>query len=171
MNPDIDLRLKSLEKALTDVISAAVPESEQLARDQINLVVGHLKVIGTHWKYALRYELGTMDALRRLADQLREFTDGGMHTALDEACASVDAVDREAFDDVQNAQRALAVAIDGVIAAGYTTDRMEPALRDAVLDHYAHAAPRERIWHQGSGLDPDAASLAALHTLFSRNQA
>lgn len=166
MNPDIDLRLKSVEKALTDVISRAVPSDEKLAHDQVNLVVGHLRQVGAHWKLALRYELGTLDALRALAGRVRGFAEGDPCALLDEACAAADAVERTDFDRVSSAQRALATALDRVIAAEYTTAPMPAAMRDAVLEHYAWAAPRERVWHQGSGLDPDAATLPAIETLF-----
>lgn len=166
MNPDIDLRLKSVEKALTDVIARAVPKSEKLARDQLELVVGHLRVIGAHWKHALRYELGTLDALAALGGRLRDFADADARVTLDEALAAAGTVDRADFERVSAAQRKLAGALDRVIAANYTTAPMPTALRDAVLDHYAWAAARERVWHQGSGLDPDAATLPPLATLF-----
>ena len=169
MNPDIDLRLKSVEKALTDVIARAVPDGEQLARDQVNLVVGHLREIGAHWKYALRYELGSMDALRRLADDVAEHATTTARQDLTEACAVVDAVDREDFDRVQEAQRSLGTALDRVINADHVTDPMPRPLLDAVLEYYAGAGRRERVWHQGSGLDPDAASLPPRASLFDES--
>lgn len=166
MNPDIDLRLKSVEKALIDVIARAIPEGEQLARDQLELVVGHLRLVGAHWKHALRYELGTLDAMCALADGLRPYADENTGPSLDAARGAADAVDRTDFDRVSTVQRALCTAVDDVIAAGYTTAPMPKRLRDLVLDYYAHAAPRERVWHQSSKLDPDAAELAPIESLF-----
>lgn len=170
MNPDIDLRLKSVEKALTDVIARAVPEDEQLARDQVNLVVGHLREIAAHWKYALRYELGSMDALRQLADDVAAHATTETRRTLTAACAAVDVVDREDFDRVQEAQRNLGAALDRVISADHVTDPMPQPLLDAVLEYYAGAGRRERVWHQGSGLDPDAASLPSRDSLFERRR-
>jgi hypothetical protein len=171
MNPDIDLRLKSLEKALGDVIARALPEHERMAHDQIKLVLGHLGIIGRHWKYALRYELATLGAMNRLAGRLRPFaSDAALAQALDAARAAADTVARDDYDAVSAAQRALGTAVDRVIAAGYTTDPMPAALRDILLDHFAVQAARERIWHQGSGLDPDAADLPAVATLFERER-
>ena len=166
MNPDIDLRLQSVEKALLDVISRAVPDHEQMARDQINLVIGHLREIGAHWKYALRYELGTMDALRALADQLAEHASGAACNALSEACGAVDSVDRDDFDSVQAAQRKLGAALVQVVNGNDATDPMPQSMLDAVLTHYALIAGRERVWHQGSGLDPDLQSLPSRTSLF-----
>ncbi|MCB1748847.1 MAG: hypothetical protein KDK06_16840 [Gammaproteobacteria bacterium] len=171
MNPDIDLRLKSLEKALGDVILRAIPEHERLARDQVNLVLGHLGIIARHWKYALRYELDTLAGLHALAGRLRPFADDlALVQALDTARGAAEAVDRADYDAVSAAQRTLGAAIDRVIAADYTTAPMPPAMRDIVLDYFATQAPRERTWHQGSGLDPDAAGLPAIESLFGRGR-
>ncbi|MGE0487092.1 MAG: hypothetical protein AB7Q81_23270 [Gammaproteobacteria bacterium] len=171
MNPDIDLRLKSLEKALGDVIARALPAHERMAHDQLKLVLGHLGIIGRHWKYALRYELDSLGAMNVLAGRLRPFAaDAALAQALDAARDAADAVDRHDYDAVSTAQRALGAAVDRVIAAGYTTAPMPAALRDIVLDHFAVQAPRERTWHQGSGLDPDAATLPAIDTLFERER-
>lgn len=167
MNPDISLRLKSIEKALTDVIARALPAHEQLARDQLNLIVGHLRIIDEHWRYALRYELGTLDQLLTLAAQLRPFGDAALQSRLDEACQSAGAVDRTDFDQVSAAQRALAAALDRMIAADDSTAPIPPGLRDAVLAHFARAAPRERAWHHASNLDPDPDSLPPVSSLFT----
>lgn len=167
MNPDIDLRLRAIDKALDDVIARVIPAGEAMARDQLALVRAHLRVIGTHWKYALRYELGTLDALLVLARRVENWAVPAGGEALLAAMAVAAVVDRADYDQVSAAQRALAAAIDAVIAAEYTLTPMPSALRQAVLEHYAWAAPRERAWHQGSGLDPDAPSLPAIAGLFS----
>ncbi len=167
MNPDIDLRLRSIDKALDDVIARVIPADETMARDQLALVRAHLRVIGTHWKYALRYELGTLDALLALARRLAAWASSAAGEVLAAAQAAAVAVDRADYDQVSAAQRALAAAIDAVIAAEDASAPMPAGLRAAVLAHYAWAAPRERAWHQGSGLDPDAPSLPAIADLFA----
>jgi len=167
MNPDIDLRLRAIDKALDDVIARVIPAGEAMARDQLALVRAHLRVIGTHWKYALRYELGTLDALFALARRLETWASSAAGQVLAAAQAAAVAVDRADYDQVSAAQRALAAAIDAVIAAEDASAPMPSELREAVLAHYAWAAPRERVWHQGSGLDPDAPSLPAIAGLFA----
>ena len=52
MNPDIDLRLQSMLKALTDVIVPALPAQERMAREQAGLLIGHLQIISEQWRHA-----------------------------------------------------------------------------------------------------------------------
>lgn len=166
MNPDIDLRLKSLEKALTDVITRAVPKNETLAHDQIKLVVGHLQILNKHWKYALRYELGTLDALISLAAKLVTFADKNTAMRLKDTSARIDAVDRTDFDEVTAVQRELSIIVDEIINARDSREPIPASMQNAVLEHYAWAAERERIWHQDCGLDPEQLTLAPLESIF-----
>lgn len=167
MNPDIDLRLAPLTKALTEVVLPALPESERLARDQVMLVIGHLGMITQQWKRALQFELESCEALCALAQQLLPLLDDArlvqsMRTAL----ATATAIDRTNYDRVQDASRALAKLVDQAISDNYRTRPLDPRVRDAVLEHAQRQTQRERIWFAGNGLDPD--QQPSLDTLFER---
>ena len=169
MNPDLDLRLQSMLKALSDVILPAIPVDQSLARDQAKLVMGHLTVIAAHWKHALNYELENLCLACELAGELAGM---GLANALGDelsaAVAQAEALERSDYDAVSAAHRALKRIIDGVISADHSRAPMPPALMTAVLRYSARRAMRERIWHRGAGLDPDTAKLPPIASLFAR---
>lgn len=168
MNPDIDLRLESVTKALTDVILPALPQDQRFARDQLGLVLGHLRIIATHWQYALRYELACCDTLCGLARDLAGLIDdSALIAALDTAVAQTATVDRADYAAVSAAQRALGTLLDRAIGAGHASGPLDPRLARVVIAYARAAALRERVWHRDSGLDPDAAALPSIETLFS----
>lgn len=168
MNPDIDLRLHALEKALTDVIAPALPGHQKLARDQLDLVVGHLRLIAAHWKYALRYELDVLDDTAKLARALAGLgLAADLVRALENALAGLDALDRGDPDAVRDARQALGIAVDGAIAEHGTTAPAGPSLRRAVLGYAERRAFRDRVWSAASGLDPNAAELPTIAALFA----
>lgn len=167
MNPDIDLRLESVTKALTDVILPALPQDQRFARDQLGLVLGHLRIIATHWQYALRYELACCDALCGLARDLAGLIDDpALSDALDTAVAQTARVDRADYTAVSAALRALGTVLDRTIGADHTNGPLDPRLTQAVIAYARAAASRERVWHRDSGLDPDAPVLPSIETLF-----
>jgi hypothetical protein len=75
MLPNIDLRIGNLVKALEQVILPALPASQRLARDQVRLVIGHLRMLGGQWKTALRYEEISFEELAALARDLAELVE------------------------------------------------------------------------------------------------
>lgn len=169
MNPDLDLRLHSMLKALSDVILPAIPVDQSLARDQAKLVMGHLTVIAAHWKHALNYEL---ENLRLTCGLARELAGMGLANALGDelsaAVAQAEALDRSDYDAVSAAHRALKQVIDRVIAAEDSCASMSGLLKSAVLRYSTVRAMRERIWHRDAGLDPDTAKLPPIAALFTR---
>ncbi len=169
MNPDIDLRLKSVLKALSNVILPALPANERLARDQANLVMGHLSIIAEQWHHALNFELGNLTLACALATELVGMTrDVALGDELLAALAAVEALDRTDYTAVGQAHRALKAIIDRLIADEHRGAPMPRAMLAAVLRYNQARAPRERIWHRGAGLDPDTASLPPVASLFER---
>jgi len=169
MNPEIDLRLKSVLKALSEVILPALPAGERMARDQTNLVIGHLSIIAEQWKHALNFELENLALASGLAAELAGMTlDARLGDDLIAALAAADEVDRNDYDAVSAVHRGLKTVIDRLIADDYRSTPMPPAMRDAVLRYNQRRATPERIWHRGAGLDPDGASLPPIAALFAR---
>ena len=80
MLPSIDLRIANMIKALEQVILPALPKRERLARDQANLVIGHLRLMSPQWKTAVRFEEVTLDliAAKRYSDGLGKETDAAV---------------------------------------------------------------------------------------------
>jgi hypothetical protein len=169
MNPDIDLRLQSMLKALTDVILPAIPAEQSLARDQTKLVMGHLTVLAAHWKHALNYELESLRLARALAAELSDMAmASGLRDELNAAVTATETLDRSNYDEVSAAYRALKQIITCFIAGDDSGTLMPLALKNAVLRYSTVQARRERIWHQGAGLDPDLATLPPIASLFTQ---
>lgn len=167
MNPDLDLRLKSVLKALTDVILPALPASERLARDQANLVIGHLTIIAEQWQHALNFELHNLAQSCLLAGELAGMNfDSALGDDLIAALSAAEAVDRNDYQAVTQIHRLLKSVIDRLISADHHCAPMPPAMLAAVLRYNHRRAPRERVWHRTAGLDPDAASLSSIAALF-----
>jgi len=168
MNPDIDLRMQSMLKALSDVILPAIPAEQSLARDQTKLVMDHLTVLATHWKHALNYELESLRLACALAQELAELEIAhGLREEFSAAVAQAAALDRSDYDEVSGAYRAVKRIIDCVIGDDTRGASLPPALKNAVLRYSTVQARRERIWHRGAGLDPDVATLPSILSLFN----
>lgn len=166
MNPDLDLRLKSVLKALSDVILPALPATERLARDQANLVIGHLTIIAEQWQHALSFELQNLAQSCLLAGELAGMNfDSTLGDDLSAALSTATAVDRSDYQAVTEIHRGLKTVIDRLISADHHSAPMPPAVLDAVLRYNHRRAPRERVWHRAAGLDPDAASLPSIAAL------
>ncbi len=55
---------------MSEVILSAIPAAQRLAREQANLVIGHLTIVAEHWKHALNYELENLSLACALASNL-----------------------------------------------------------------------------------------------------
>lgn len=166
MLPDIDLRLASVTKALTEVVVPALPADASLAREQAHLVIAHLDLIAGQWKHALKFELAAYEALCSLARKLRPHA-GSTSTAerIDSALAAANTLDRSDYSQVSAAARELGALVARIIDADGTTAAIDGSLQTAVLAYAAEQALRERAWSAACALDPDAATLPAFDTL------
>ncbi|MGE0858063.1 MAG: hypothetical protein AB7I01_11410 [Gammaproteobacteria bacterium] len=169
MNPDPDLRLKSVMKALAEVILPALPPEQRMARDQANLALGHLALLAEQSPYALRYELESLDECLALAVALAsQVRDPVVAAALSEAVAQAAGVARDDYATVGAALQAVKALIDQALADGEGETPLQAEMLDAVLRYNARRAPRERSWHRASGLDPDGPRLPRFQDFFDR---
>ena len=82
MMPSIELRLKTMAKAVQEVILPAIAPGNDLAREQAQLLIAHLALISQHWRHAHAYDALAFEAIKELAARLlaaaeRWRTDGG----------------------------------------------------------------------------------------------
>lgn len=167
MNPDLDLRLQSVMKSLSDVILPALPADERLAREQTQLVLGHLDIIARQWKHALNLELKNLALACELAGDLANMNiDSALGDDLIAALAVAAEIDRSDYDAVSQTHRALKLVIDRLLAPRHGDECLSREMLDAVLRYNERRARRERIWHGLAGLDPDASRLPPIATLF-----
>lgn len=169
MNPDIDLRLRSVMKALREVVLPALPEEQRMARDQANLALSHLALIAEHWPYALRHELESLDECLELAAALAPLVrDRALAAALAACVAQGMGVARDDYAAVSAALHAVKAQIDRALADGEGEAPLAATVLDAVLRYNARRAPRERSWHRASGLDPDGPRLPRFQDFHDR---
>lgn len=172
MMPSIELRLQTMTKALQEVILPAIAEGNDLAREQAQLVLAHLGLLGQHWRHAQRYDQMTLDAIKALAAQLLTAATGGAATL--QAAADLGECMQNLHGSAGQAahQRALlAAAIDKLVSAsgmdGESTFRAN--LFDAIVEHGAQQTARDRVWFAASGMDPESAAFVSIDEMLAGN--
>lgn len=155
MLPSIDLRIENVIKALEQVILPALPTQQRLARDQIRLCVGHLRMIGEQWQWAGAFEVGSLDAMIGLGDVLVVSGDETYCEALAIELAHARDADRGDQGAVTSAIRTLGAVIDRIILGDDGRILLSADARSAILDYGDRQARRERAWFAMNALDPD----------------
>jgi hypothetical protein len=154
MIPNVDDRLASVVRALTEVILPHLPAEASLAQEQAHLAIGHLQILRAQIDAVPGFERGELDDAVALAAALGSGVSGGAatHAALAGLAAAARAADggavRGQYHAVCQAVEALvrAVASDGD-AAG------KAALSRIVLEHEAVRAQKDREWFAPFGFD------------------
>lgn len=167
MLPNIDLRIGNLVKALEQVILPALPAGQRLARDQVRLVIGHLRMLGGQWKTALRYEEISFEELAALARDLVELVEEPQQRLLTSALEETATCDHSSIDALENANKALGQAVDMTILGGENHSPLSRAASEAVLEYALRHARRERIWFQANQLDPDRSDLPPIASMLA----
>ncbi len=170
MMPSIELRLQTMTKALQEVILPAIAEGNDLAREQAQLLLAHLGLLGQHWRHAETYDQMTLNATKALAAQLLTAAAGGAATVqaaadLGECMQNLDGSESPAAQ-----QRALlAAAIDRLVSAsgkdGDSTFRAN--LFDTIVEHGAQQTARDRVWFAASGMDPESATFVSIDEMLA----
>ena len=171
MMPSIELRLKTMAKAVQEVILPAIAPGNDLAREQAHLLIAHLALISQHWRHAHTYDALALDAIKELAESLLAAADGGEQTvAAAAALATCLQACIDAEPDAAAQRAAIAAAIDQLVSAsGHDgAQRYRATLFKAIVDHGALQAWRDRVWFAGSGMDPESASLVSIEQMLAR---
>lgn len=168
MLPSIDLRIANVIKALEQVILPALTPRERLARDQINLCIGHLQMIGEQWRWAAAFESGSFHAMIALAKAMQSSVDPFYADELAAAIMSADAIEWGDLAAVEHGIVALGSLIDRIILGEDGQIPLAPELWDAVLAYGETQATRERTWFAATGLDPDRRELPGIAEMMTR---
>lgn len=156
MTPNIDERLASVIRSLTEVILPHLPPEASLAQEQVQLAIGHLQILRLQLDAIPGFEADELTDARTLAAALVGAVDGGPATraAIEalrgaaEAATGTGAQGRDALRAVHGRIEGLigAVSIDGAPAAG---DR----LHRTILDHESLRVSKDRRWFLPYGFD------------------
>ncbi|MBL6612713.1 MAG: hypothetical protein ISP45_01740 [Reyranella sp.] len=152
MTPNVDERLASIVRALTDVIMPALPADAGLAREQAYLAVAHLSILRSQLDQVPDFESGEHEDAMRLAAQLMPLANGiaGASAARQEL--------REASalaDGSRMSRTRLHGAIAAVVREVFASDDagVRALLCRHVVDHEAVRSMKDRRWFAPFGFD------------------
>ena len=154
MIPNIDERLASVVRALTEVILPHLPPEASLAQEQAQLAVGHLQIIRGQLDAAPEFERGELADAVALGKVLHDKVTGGESTqaarlALASALAEADG------SDVRGQRKAIHIAVQGLVRAvsrdGDANGRA--TLSREILAAEAERSQKDRVWMAPFGFD------------------
>ena len=160
MNPTIELRIRTMIRALNEIIMPAIDQNNALAREQAGLLVGHLHVLLMHEGREQRIGEVERCSLVGLADALLENSDGGDATAAATKRLR-DLPDDVDIDTLSHAVEALIIeaGVDG-------SDGFKRACDRLVIEHAREDMQRSRVWFKAMGFDHDPNALPGIDSLF-----
>lgn len=160
MNPSIPERLDSAVRALSYVVLPALPKEASLAREQLQLVIGHIQITLAQYAVAPDFETQEAEDFAALARTIVQLANGG--TATRNAADAIETVlDTVNTHPAHEQTRLVQKAIDGALQA-LAIDGDRDALKEARSACLAHGTSRsikDRKWFALMGFDPEAANL------------
>ena len=174
MLPDITLRIENLVKAMETIVMPAVDRENDLAMEQAQLIIGHLKLLNTQWDMAYLYEKQALEEIKSLARDLLSVSAGGLKTqsARQEVDAAINSVP-ESLPYTSTAINRYAVslgnAVDALIYACHDdgTPDFKQHMGKLMIAAGEKYVMRERVWFQGTGLDPEPKSLPSIEAMLN----
>jgi hypothetical protein len=151
MQPDFDLRLRTMQKALSQVVIPALQPGNKQAQEQASLVLGSLEVIRQQVGYAHWYEAADLVSLCNLGEALGAIEGLDVGTALPAARRQGLALTSRwdvTLDQLREAAATLREAISGVVesAYGYDSRAVVLAVTREVMAHAREQIGRERAF-------------------------
>jgi len=162
MTPSIKNRLSSMVHALTDIILPAIDSDNSLAREQAELVVAHLTLIGRQIDKASDFDRLELRAVINLGRTVSAIALGGSHTseAADTVTAAIKAAAHEG-DDRQEGIRSINHAIEQLIRAcnidGEKASNEKIAAK--IIAHTKAQSLRDRVLFAATNFDAEKDSL------------
>lgn len=172
MNPDFEVRLKSIVKTLEQVILPSIPQENSLAREQTTVAINHLEMLRGQWSHAASYALICLADATALANAVLDFLDQraivipqaiDISSLLEQDYPAAD----EATDLIWERRNRIVGAIDSLIddSLHLGADVLK-SLDLLILEFASREHVRDRSWFRATGLDPDGASLPSIAELF-----
>ena len=172
MIPSIELRLKTMAKAMAEVILPAIEPGNGLAREQAQLMIAQLDVIGKHWQKAATLDALELREIVGLGQRLAAAAEGGGQTMAAAGALAGLLRQRESapFASVTEERSAIAAAIDRLVhASGIDgSDAFKKSSSDLILDYSAEQAWRDRVWFADCGMDPERADLPSIDAMLAQ---
>lgn len=163
MQPGFDLRIRTMNKSLEEVILPAIPAENKAALEQAKLVIGSLNLIQEQMDYAHWFEIVDGRSMIAMADKIANVSGKNLGKAVDDATAAVrdvgsrfDVTLSQIRDANYNLRESLSEAIGQVLADA--DDEMAQAISRVVIDMSEDQTSRERAFVAKTGFDvfPDS---------------
>lgn len=170
-----ELQLKSVLKAMADVVLPAVDPSNKLAQEQAQLIMGMLNLLILQLPLSFRFDMDELTRSLELADKLLTFSGTLSSEVLAKLTASVessrDVHTRAAADplEVQAANVELREKIGALISA---LDKETPKatfseISSLIMGNAQQQLLRDRAWLAMQGWERDPAALPNIETLLA----
>ena len=169
------LQIRSVIKAMTDVVLPAVDPANKLAQEQARLVIGTLSLLAQQLPLQFRFDCDELSRLLKLAAALRQAARGGPETtACVEAMTPAAAAAALALEQAQggpeaieSAVRDLRSATSMVVRAVYRdgSDKAVRQVQETVLAVTKEQLLRDRSWVLMQGWEPDPAAVPEIRDL------
>lgn len=155
MTPNIQHRVDSVIRALSDIILPALPETANLANEQARLAIGHLMILKAQIPLAHAFEEEEARDARALGEAVLKVAHGG--DATQSAAAALRgglARERDAGGAAAEAQSINAAVVD--VLNALAQDGAEASIKQATaitIEHEASRAMKDRKWFAAMGFD------------------
>lgn len=157
MTPNVDERLASVIRALTEVVLPHLPPEASLAQEQVHLAVGHLQILRAQIDSVPAYEREELDDAIAIGEAVHGGVSGGAATqaactALAGTLAMAVPVDAPA---ARKRRQAIHDAIEALVrATAQDGDAVgKAALSQIILDMEGSRALKDRHWFAPFGFD------------------
>lgn len=161
-----DIQLKSVIRALSEVVLPAVDSSNALAVEQTQVVIGMLQLMAARLPLQFRYDCDELARLLELCRALATYDDGTLASAT-RAGTEVLGRAQAGPDEVLGAIRELRRLSGDLITARYRDDddRARVHISQLVLAHADQQLLRERAWVAPQGWEIQPETLPAIEDL------
>jgi hypothetical protein len=174
-----DLQIKSILKAMNDVVLPAVDPNNKLAQEQVRLCMGLLGLMARQLPLQFRFDCDELARLTAFAAELQGIaTGGGEHTR--EAIAELEARGAEASalldrakaapSEIERSVRTLREATGALISSVFRDGdaTVQDRVQKATLAMSKEQLLRERAWVITQGWEPDPKAVPPIEELLGQ---
>lgn len=178
MTPDVDTRLTTVALALREIVLPAIPSSEVLAREQVDVVLGHLAVFAEQYRHVTDYEAMCLTDMASLGEALVEVAGGSEEVAhaaqklraVLEGPSPLQTNSSQSMSRAHQKRNAIGQAVDALLFAGAEggSPEFKAKAQRLVIEHGKRQSDRDRAWFRSYGMDPSVATLPDIPELFRK---
>ncbi len=154
MTPNVDERLASIVRSLSEVVLPHLPPEASLAQEQVHLCIGHLQILRGQMDQIPAFEQEELSDAVSIARELIGAAEGGAATS-----AAIDGLHRAAdaagAGHVRDDRKAVLEAVDVLVKAVASdgSAQTKARLSAIILRHETERSLKDRRWFAPFGFD------------------